>query len=740
MFRVSIKVLCVFALAHVPVRVEAASDSQYNVVFSLKSSSGHIKAVTVDPAGNIYLTGFTNSDSFPTTPGAAQPKFGGGVCFALGIGPIGSSTFPCPDAFVVKLDPTGKVIYSTYLGGTGYDVGFSIVADAAGNAYVGGTTYTNFSPNTFPTTPGSPAVTNSVDAFVVKLNPQGTALIYSRILPGAGLSGAAIAVDSTGAVYFAGSAHPDRLPFTTTPGAFQEKPPDTIGPKQVVAKLNPAGSALVYATYLTGTRTELDFASGVGDYASGIGIDGAGNAYITGYTVAHDFPVTPGAMQSKLLSQRGNAFITKLNSDGSALAYSTYLGGSATESGSVIRVDSQGNAHVLGQTQSTDFPVTSNALQAQAFQSAWNPDAHGTWFLSTLNGPGSALSYSTFLDGARVMDSDSAGNTYVAGLARQDFPITSGAYQRCLSGSGAGIFVAQFNPAGKLVGGTYAGPATIYSPNAIAAAGNGIVYLAQTNDDSEFVAKLLIDDPRKTPGPCMAQALQNAASFQEGAVAAGEMITILGTGLGPDSGAEAAVNREAPSELAGVRVWFDGYRAPLLYVQARQINAIVPWEIAGQAATQVHVEFGGGSTSTATIPVASSAPAIFHSDFVSTQGAIQNEDGTMNSVANRAARGSVVALWGTGGGPLSPAGVTGALWGLDPLAKLQLPVAAKIGNIDAEVVYAGAAPGLVSGFFQINLRIPLTVPLGSNSVEIRIDGRPPPDTCGCRAMTTMVVK
>jgi uncharacterized protein (TIGR03437 family) len=351
------------------------------------------------------------------------------------------------------------------------------------------------------------------------------------------------------------------------------------------------------------------------------------------------------------------------------------------------------------------------------------------------------LSYSTFLDGARVMDSDSAGNTYVAGLARRGFPVTSGAYQRCLSGSGADIFVAQFNAAGKLVGGTYAGAAMFYSPNAIAAGGNGTVYLAETNAEGEFVAKLLIDDPRKAPGPCMAQVVENAASFQEGAVAAGEMITIRGTGLGPDSGAVAAVDHEAPTELAGVRVWFDGNPAPLLYVQSQQINAIVPWEIADQAATQVHVEFGGGSTSTTTIPVASSAPGLFHSDFVSTQGAIQNDDGTMNSTANPAARGSVVALWGTGGGPLSPTGVTGALWGFDPLAKLQLPIAAKIGNWDAEVIYAGGAPGLVSGFFQVNLRIPLTVTQGNNLVELRIDGRSMPDSCGfCPGATTLAVK
>lgn len=348
--------------------------------------------------------------------------------------------------------------------------------------------------------------------------------------------------------------------------------------------------------------------------------------------------------------------------------------------------------------------------------------------------------YSTFLDGAKVMDSDAEGNTYVAGSAGRGFPVTGGAYQRCLGGGGGDIFVAQLNPDGKLVGATYAGGPVFDIPNAIAAAGNGTVYLAGQNGDGEFVAKLRIDDPRKAPSPCMAQAVENAASFQEGAVAAGEMITIRGAGFGPDTGAVVAVERQAPTELAGVRVLFDGIPAPLLYVQSQQINAIVPWEIAGQATTQVHVEFGGNSTTTATIPVASSAPALFHSDFVSTQGAIQNDDGTMNSAANPAARGSVVALWGTGGGPLSPAGVTGALWGFDPLARLQLPIAARIGNIDAEVIYAGAAPGLVSGFFQINLRIPSNVTPGNNFIGLTIGGRLI-SSCGtCPGATTVAVK
>jgi uncharacterized protein (TIGR03437 family) len=269
------------------------------------------------------------------------------------------------------------------------------------------------------------------------------------------------------------------------------------------------------------------------------------------------------------------------------------------------------------------------------------------------------------------------------------------------------------------------------------AAFDGSVYLAGIDAvTGPFVSKLLINDPQKVPTPCLTPAVANGASFASGPVAAGEMITLSGNGMAPVQGTVVSANGGVPNQLAGVQVLFDGRPAPLLYVQSQQINAVVPWEIAGQTQTQVQVTYGGMSSNIATIPVASPQPSLFHADYVTSQGAIQNSDGSFNSTANPAARGSEIALWGTGGGPMSPAGVTGALWPLNPLSILQLPVTATISGQSAQVVYAGAAPGLISGFFQINLIVPTSLNPGIYPVQISIGGTPlPVDT-----VTTVALK
>jgi uncharacterized protein (TIGR03437 family) len=192
------------------------------------------------------------------------------------------------------------------------------------------------------------------------------------------------------------------------------------------------------------------------------------------------------------------------------------------------------------------------------------------------------------------------------------------------------------------------------------------------------------------------------------------------------------------TSLAGTRVFFDGIAAPLLYAQSQQVNVQVPWELSATTATQVHVEFDGASTETIAVPVTSAAPAFFHADFVTFQGAILNADGTLNSINNPAQRGSVVAIFGTGGGPTNPPGVTGASTPIGPLSLLTLPVSVTIdGKFDAEVPYAGAAPTLSSGIFQINFRIPdAVVPNSAHTVEVKIGGA----ASDPKAVVTIVVQ
>ncbi len=283
---------------------------------------GH--GIAVDGTGNAYVTGFTRSTNFPTQ-NPLQPTFGGGY----------------DDAFVTKLNPDGSaLVYSTFLGGSDSDWGHGIAVDGAGNAYVTGSTISTNFPTRSPLQP-----TFGGDAFVAKLNPDGSALIYSTYLGGGNYDrGEGIAVDGAGNAYVTGytysSDFPTRSPLQPTLGGALNA---------FVTKLNPDGSALVYSTYLGGSD---------GNWGEGIAVDGAGNAYVTGYTYSSDFP-TRSPLQPTFGGDYDDAFVTKLNAAGSALVYSTFLGGSSDDWGSGIAVDGAGNAYVTGRTSSTNFPTRS---------------------------------------------------------------------------------------------------------------------------------------------------------------------------------------------------------------------------------------------------------------------------------------------------------------------------------------------------------------------------------------------
>jgi hypothetical protein len=346
------------------------------------SSSDSGIGIAVDSLGNAYVTGGTYSDNFPTTAGAFQTIYSGDL-----------------DAYVSKLNSSGTaLVYSTYLGGNNPDEGEAMAVDQSGNAYITGST----SASNFPTTSGAFQTTlhGSQNLFVSKLNRSGSALLYSTYLGGSSFdSGVGIAMSSSGDAYVTGYTLSSDFP--TTSGAFQT----TLHGSQnaFVSKLNRSGSALVYSTYLGG--------SGI-DYESGITVDAWGNAYVTGYTNSPDFPTTAGALQTTY-GGNGDAFVSKLNRSGSALVYSTYLGGSGGAGGYAIAVDWSGNAYVTGNTCCGDFPTTAGAFQ---ITSGGGNDA----FVSKLNRSGSALAYSTYLGGSGFDSGigiavDWSGNAYVTG-------------------------------------------------------------------------------------------------------------------------------------------------------------------------------------------------------------------------------------------------------------------------------------------------------------------------------------
>ena len=390
-------------------------------------------AIALDSAGNAYVTGYTVSTDFPMM-NPLQPNVAGGE-----------------DAFVAKINPSGSAfVYSTYLGGTGADLGNAIAVDNAGNAYITGETN---SPD-FPTV--NPLQPTPRGAFVTKIDPAGSALVYSTYLGGTYLDvGNAIAVDNVGHAYVAGLARSHDFP--TTSGAFQKVCNGGSECAQAgdafVSKINAAGSAFVYSTFLGGSNI---------DFSLGIAVDNAGNAYVTGATYSYNFP-TKNPLQPHKGGTSFNAFVTKINPTGSALVYSTYLGGSGPVDGDVaegIAIDSAGNAYVAGATDSTNFPTTPGAFQTScAILTSYRC---GSGFASKINVAGSALVYSTYLggrgrDGAYGIAVDRAGSAYVTGGARSsNFPNVN-ALQKHNAGL-SDAFVTRFNAAGSaLAYSTYLG-------------------------------------------------------------------------------------------------------------------------------------------------------------------------------------------------------------------------------------------------------------------------------------------
>jgi uncharacterized protein (TIGR03437 family) len=691
------------------------------VLFALDQAQILVSAMATDPAGNIYLTGQASSSILPTTVGAVQPAYGGGTCEGFGTGPGGPFYFACPDAFVIKLDSIGQISYVTYLGGNGYDIGSAIAVDSAGDAYVAGQTSAGVStPDNFPTTPDAVFPKPSgFGGFVAKLNPAGSQLVYSTYFP----VSSGLAIDGQGNAYLAGTVYnPHSATFPITAGAFQTSTTNPVS-AGYVAKLNAAGSALVYATYLGGSG-----AQNIGDMVSSIAVDVSGDAYVTGIAASPDFPTTPGAFQTKIQSPTA-IFVSEIATSGASLIYSTFVGPSGTSSGEglqtsglAIKVDSQGNAIVLGATLSNTFPVTPGAFQPTGPSAAWTPGGNLN-VLSKLNPAGSALVYSTYISGAESLDVDSSGNAYVVGAASSGLPTTAGAFQTCSHGGTTDIFAAEFAPDGTLTGATYLGGSGADAASAVVGLGNGSIDLAGTTSSSDFpgivdvaavtnlafVANVLINNPNHPSGLCIAYTVQNAASFAEGAVAPGEIVTVRGKGLGPQTGVNAKAGAQGfPTELAGVQVLFGGQPAPLLYVRSEQINAMVPWETGSGSlnpGTSVEVKYNGGSVSGSVI-LNLASPGIFLSNYTTQLASVLNADGTLNSPTNPAKRGTVVTFFGTGGGPTKPPGVDGALWPVKPLANLTLPVSVQINYVDAEVPYSGSAPGLISGVFQINVKVP----------------------------------
>jgi uncharacterized protein (TIGR03437 family) len=680
--------------------------------------------LAVDPAGNVYVTGMTNSTNFPTTAGAIQSVYHGGG---------GNFTAQAGDAFVAKLDTDGsKLIYSTYLGGKMDDEGLAIAVDATGNAYVTGATLSSDFPATagalqtkYGGTGGQPtfggggfpvqSYVASGDAFVAKLNPTGTSLIYCTYLGGSLDDGvSSIAVDASGNAYIGGATVSSNFP--TTAGAFQTRykglnlnqPIGNTG-DAFVAKLNAAGSALIYSTLLGGSGD---------DAIMGLVIDGNGNAYVSGFTSSTDFPVTSAAYQKNFKGPAailpvagglgrafvvGDAFAAKINPQGSALLYATLLGGTDDDSANGIAIDSEGNAYIAGNTNSNDFPVTSAAIQGKFGGSGGKVQPLGDAFLVKLDPAGATLTYSTFLggssdDGAGGIVIDPSGNVWIAGATVSgNFPLAGGSQQTAFGGT------------------------------------------AGTSDS--FVSEITGLAAPVTNGPVIAQNGMVGAGLSTPRVTAlsqNSIVSVFGQGFAAAGKIYFAklVDGSLATNLGGTCVRVNGNNSPLFYVSATQINFQAP-ELPGSGTVPAQVVTNcGGSESvsnTATLSVQTATPEFFYfvnnstgvnpiagSDY--TANAVLGAPGSIPGVTTVAAKpGDLVILYATGLGPtvlnlapgtLAPGGgaVTGTL-------------SVSIGGVKlsaAQIQYAGVAPTF-AGLYQLNLVVP-NLGSGKQPVVVSING------------------
>ena len=425
--------------------------------------------VTVDSAGEAYVTGVTASTNFPASSAGFQSTYAGDG-----------------DVFVTKFNSAGNgILFSTYLGGSGLETPAQILLDASKDIFLVGST----SSSNFPTTSAGfqPTYGGNQDAFLTEMKPDGSALIYSTYIGGTGADfGTAVTLDTSGNAYVAGSTQSTDFPTKNPLQLGNVGLSDAFVTEVDLTSGSETYGQLKYSTYLGGS---------LADYGTGIAVRQSGanwNIYLCGYTSSTDFP-TQSALQSSL-SGGTDIFITEFTPGSSALLFSTYLGGSSNDRAFAMIVDASGNIFLTGDTQSTNFPVTATAYQSSVLGTA-------NAFLTKVGPGATTLVYSTIFGGsgtdqATSMALDPAGNIYITGFTQSgNFPLLD-SFQNVLGISGAGTcgstnlvnvtaqalcadaFVAKFGPSGIPIYSSFLGGNGTDSGQSIAVDSTGAVYVA----------------------------------------------------------------------------------------------------------------------------------------------------------------------------------------------------------------------------------------------------------------------
>jgi uncharacterized protein (TIGR03437 family) len=693
-----------------------ASSAAHYTTYIGDAFTYNVTALTTDPNANTYLTGSRA---------------------------IGSVT----GLFVTKIDASGNVTLLAAVDLTLLAISEdqlnsanAIAVDSSGNIFIAGVTTAAEFPLVNPLQI-TPAINGQNTGFLMKLAPNGD-ILFSTFLGGTKGTSAmnGLAVDLQGNVYVTGATNASDYPSTPgLPADPASNPPVAPVSAAWFGKISGDGSKIIYAGGVSSSVHECGlgstcFLSGITTNGVAIAVDGAGNAYLAGNTYG-SLTGTPGA----LLTSGIGAFAMKVNAAGNGIAYLTLLGTANFIPGGVapfsepgnlvsaVAVDSAGDVHLAGETNDPNFPATAGSFQSSLPS---DPGANSfpppsfSGFVAELNPTGSAMVWASFLGGssnvgatiARNLAVDASGDVWVSGTTTSlDFPATFD--------FSSGEFLTEFNPAGSAL--LYSAQLPFESVAAgLAIDASGIIHAAgETGIVSSFSQALA---PGLATAPEIFGLSSSAGGGLGGRVVPGELISIYGLNLGPQTPATAQVSSAGyiPTTLAGAQMTINGTLAPLLYVSATQINAVAPIELTAGSAVVLSIVTNNTSAPDFRVEVDSAAPVVFANN---SGAAAINQDGTINSASNPASLGSYVAIWATGTGVSSGRDgqivesaqsscacfLTEVLISAEPQPFLQIPP-------PVNVTYAGAAPGLVNGVVQINFQVPSD---GVSQFALTVDGQ-----------------
>ncbi len=720
------------------------------------SLSDNGNAIAVDARGAAYIAGRTDSTDFPSTTRETLPARGAG------------------DGFVTKVAPDGAtLVYSSFLGGFALDVVHAIAIDSAGAAFVTGETRSENFP--FTETAYQRERRGASDAFVSKLAVDGASLVYSSYYGGDGQeTSRAIAIDRFGAAYITGITSSANLPVSFN-GA-QRSP--LLLPDAFAAKIDPAGSSLVYGTYIGGDSE---------DQGNAISLDATGAAYIGGQTTSANYPtVNDGPLGAEPAKGGFDGFVTRISSGGNFLHFSTHYGGTGADAILAIATDARGRIWIAGTTDSTNLPTSTGALATRApgvtdgfvallseISVAVTPGSvtlgarETQQFSATVTNVGNtAVRWSIFpeigtisttglytapatftgspsitvsaislADGTKIgqatvtlvsritVSVTPATVSLLAGRTQQFTAIVSGASNTAVTWSISPV-IGTIN-----ANGLYTAPATFLAESTVTVRATSV---AETSRAGTATVNLTL--PPVAPSPVItAEGITNAASFRgavaDGGISPGEIVTIFGSNMGPATPVTLQLDGRGfvSTRLAGTRVLFDGTPSPMIVTSAGQVSAVVPYSIEGLSSVAVSVEFDGRASAQVSVPVLAASPALFtQNSSGSGAGSIIRQTGELVTPAAPAAPGEVLTLFATGEGATNPPGVDGKPTAL-PLPLPKLPVKVVIDGVEYDPLYAGGAPGLVAGVFQVNFTMP-PGGAGPRRIRLKVGDRMSPDT------------